>query len=191
MHANLNDLIVIKNAIVCTISAVAPVLPVAVVHPLHWRIELFVIKAQFGNALVTELVAFAQWALDGDPAVTKFMVVENLAGKGFRGFSFWISGWTATAASHLGGFIQINACNFFKSTKAANDGGDIGLAHFIAFAAEGFAHFAVQIDAIDQLHFAFAFVALFIRQYPHVSGDTGVVEHIGGQANNGFHQVSF
>src|SRR5690554_1145282 len=118
MATNLDGLLVIKDAVVLAFWVVAPVLPVAVVHPLHWRIELFVIKAQFGNALVTELVAFPQWPLDGDAAVTKSVVVENFAGKGFRGFSFWISGWTATAASHLGGFIQINACNFFKSTKA-------------------------------------------------------------------------
>src|SRR5690554_4964117 len=105
MHANLNDLIVIKNAIACTISAVAPVLPVAGIHPLHRGIQLFVIKTQFGNALITELVAFAQWALNADAAVTKCMVVENLAGKGFRGFSFGVSGLTATIAFNISRLI--------------------------------------------------------------------------------------
>src|SRR5690554_5778863 len=105
MHANLNDLIVIKDAIVCTISAVAPVLPVAGIHPLHWRIQLFVIKTQFGNTLVTELIAFAQWTLNANAAITKFVVVKNLTGKGFRGFSFGVSGLTTTIAFNIGWLI--------------------------------------------------------------------------------------
>src|SRR5690554_317037 len=97
MATNFNGLLFVKNAITFTQlftrrrRFIAPLLTVVFVHPLHGGVQLLVIKTQLGNALVTELITLAQWAFDGNAAVTKFMVVENFTGKGFGGFGFRVS----------------------------------------------------------------------------------------------------
>ena len=47
------------------------------------------------------------------------------------------------------------------------------------------------MHAVDQLDFAFAIIALFVGQDPHVGRDAGVVEHVGRQRDDGFQQIAF
>ena len=55
--------------------------------------------------------------------------------------------------------------------------------------AKAFAHFLPEATRINQLHGAFAMRQLAIAEYPDISANARVVEHIGRQANNGFHKV--
>ena len=46
-----------------------------------------------------------------------------------------------------------------------------------------------MLAAVDQLHLALARGGLVVAEYPHIGGDASVVEHVGGQRDDGFNQV--
>ena len=61
----------------------------------------------------------------------------------------------------------------------------------MALAAQRFAHLAAEVDAVDELHLAFALGGLFVREHPHIGCNARVVEHVGGQCDDGFEQIAF
>ena len=63
------------------------------------------------------------------------------------------------------------------------------IAHFLALAAQALAHFLPETAGVDDLHQPLAVRRFAVGEYPHVSADAGVVEHVGGQADDGLHQV--
>ncbi len=46
-----------------------------------------------------------------------------------------------------------------------------------------------EAAGVDQLQLALAVFRLAVAENPDVSGNDGIVEHIGGQADDGFHEV--
>ena len=57
-------------------------------------------------------------------------------------------------------------------------------AQFLAFAAQALAHLLPETRGIDQLHLALALGGFAVAEDPDVGADAGVVEHIGGQADD-------
>ena len=64
-----------------------------------------------------------------------------------------------------------------------------GLGHLLALGAQALAHLAPQRRGVHQLHCAALGRRLVIAQDPDVGGDAGVEEHVGGQGDDGLHQV--
>jgi hypothetical protein len=110
-------------------------------------------------------VIAAQRALDGDAVVAKGLVVEDAADG---------------AAVFLG---------LHEVAKQAGDAGDVLVAQLLALAAQALAHLLPHAAGVDQLHLALARFGLAVADDPDVGGDAGVVEHVGGQADDGLTQV--
>ena len=49
--------------------------------------------------------------------------------------------------------------------------------------------FCQKLRGVDELHDALAVVGLAVGEHPDVGGDAGVVEHVGGQRDDGLDQV--
>ena len=62
-------------------------------------------------------------------------------------------------------------------------------AELLAFAAEALAHLLPEAAGVDQLHLALASGRLAVADDPDVGADARVVEHIGGQADDGLDQI--
>ena len=161
------------------------------VDPTHGSVEGAGGETQLGHARVAELPRQPQRPLDADAPVAKLMAAEDFAGEGLGHLGFRVGGLATATAFLCGLFVQRVGIDGGKAAEGANDGSDILLSHFIALGAEGFTHFAAQVHAINQLHLAFAFNGFFVRQHPHIGGDAGVVEHVGGQRDYGFEQIGF
>ncbi len=73
----------------------------------------------------------------------------------------------------------------------AGDVGNVRVGQFLALAAEAFAHLLPEPGGVDELHLALARFGLAIAHDPHIGADAGVVEHVGGQADDGLTQVVF
>ena len=78
---------------------------------------------------------------------------------------------------------------FEEVTEQARDDGDMAVVHFLALAAQALAHLLPEAAGVNELHEALAVVGLAVAQHPHIGGDAGVVEHVGGQADDGLHEV--
>jgi hypothetical protein len=112
---------------------------------------------------------------------------ENFAGEGFDGYGLGVGSLAATVAFLFCGLVERLRLNHLKVAKAAGDGGDVGLVHNMALAAQRFAHLAAEIDAVDELHLAFALGGLFVRQHPHISGNAGVKYYTRPRGNRPSH----
>ncbi|MNG24321.1 hypothetical protein D3C84_1090370 [compost metagenome] len=108
------------------------------------------------------------------------MAVEDLAGEGLGRLEFRVGSLTPSTAFLCGLFVQFVGIDCGKAAEGADHRGDIAIVHFIALGTEGFAHFSAKVHAIDQLYLALTFLGFFVRQYPDIGRDTGVVEHVGG-----------
>ena len=84
--------------------------------------------------------------------------------------------------------IGLPSC-LLKFTEQAGDFSDVLVRQFLALAAEALAHLLPEAGGVDQLHVAFARFWLAVGEYPDVGADAGVVEHVGGQADDGFDQI--
>src|SRR5690554_6324532 len=114
--------------------------------------------ALFGHtreALGAGLEVQAKRALDGDAPVAEGVVGKDFAGRGL-----------------------------LKSPVEAHDLFDLRLGDVVALAAQRFAHFGEILAGVDKLDLALAFGGLGVGQNPHIGGDAGVVEHVGGQGDN-------
>ncbi len=112
------------------------------------------------DALGTGLEVQAQRALDGDTAVAEGVDGEDLA-----------------------------LCGLLKAAIQAHQLADLILGNVLPLAAQRLAHFGVVLAAVDQLHLALSRSGLVVAEYPHIGGDAGVVEHVGGQRDDGFDQI--
>ena len=65
------------------------------------------------------------------------------------------------------------------------------VAQLLTLGAQGFSHWAVHVAGVDQQHLALTLGRFVVRQHPDIGGDTGVVEHVGGQGHQGIEQVVF
>jgi hypothetical protein len=63
------------------------------------------------------------------------------------------------------------------------------VAQFLALAAQALAHLLPEAAGVDELHLALAVGGLAVADDPDVGADAGVVEHVGGQADDGLDQV--
>lgn len=70
-----------------------------------------------------------------------------------------------------------------------HDALDVGLAQFLALGAERLPHLLVELGGIDELDLALALRLLVVGDDPNVGRDAGVVEHVGGQGDDGFQPV--
>ncbi|MCY1297937.1 hypothetical protein D9M70_473940 [compost metagenome] len=138
----------------------------------------------------------AQRALDGDVLVAEGLVGQqarqwrefDLAASRCAGFCFAVTqdlpgDFLAVGIQH-GGQARFDALaeqlgNVFN--------GAVG--NFLALGAEALAHLLPEARCIDQLHQAPALGRLTVGQHPHVGADAGVVEHIGGQADDRLDQI--
>jgi hypothetical protein len=127
------------------------------------------------GAFSAELPRQTQWPLDGDAAVAKLVRGKNFAGEGFDGFELGVGGLAATVAFWLCGLVQRLRIDHLKVAKAAGDGGYVTIVHHMALAAQRFAHLAAEVDAVDELHLAFALGGLFVRQHPHIGGNASIL----------------
>ena len=71
----------------------------------------------------------------------------------------------------------------------AGDLRDLFRVDFVALVAEALAHLAVEIDRIDELHFAFALALLAVGHDPDIGADAGVVEELIGEGDDGFQPI--
>ncbi|MNE19640.1 hypothetical protein D3C80_1127280 [compost metagenome] len=108
----------------------------------------------------TGLEVQAQRALDGDTAVT-----EGLNGE----------------------YLALRA--LLEATIQTHQLADLILGDVLAFAAEGFSHLGIMLAAVDQLHLALTRGNFVVAEYPHIGGNSGVVEHVRRQRDDGFDQV--
>src|SRR5512146_480216 len=65
---------------------------------------------------------------------------------------------------------------------------DVLGAQLFALAAQALAHLLPEAAGIDELHLALAFLGLAVADDPHVGADARVVEHVGGQPDDGLDQ---
>ena len=163
---------------------------VGLVDPLHGRGEGTGGEAQRGEAGVAKLPGEAEGALDGDAAIAEGVGGENFGGEGFFGLGGGVGGFASAGALGLGGGVERLRGDGGEVAEGAGDRLDVVVAHLVAFRAEGFAHLAVKVDAVDELHAALAVGGLFVGEDPDVGRDAGVVEHVGRQGDDGFEQVA-
>ena len=90
------------------------------------------------------------------------------------------------AFAHFDGLL-----GFGKIPKQAGDVGDVPVGQFLALAAQAFAHLLPEAAGVNQLDPTLAVFRLLVGKNPDVGADARVVEHVGGQPDDGFHQVVF
>ena len=79
----------------------------------------------------------------------------------------------------------------FKIAERTGDVVDVFRAEFAAFAAQALAHLLPEGAGVDQLQLATAGGGFAVADDPYIGADAGVVEHVGGQADDGFDQIVF
>ena len=67
--------------------------------------------------------------------------------------------------------------------------GDVLVAHLLALGAQALAHLLPEAEASISCTLPLRCVGLAVGEDPDVGGDAGVVEHVGGQADDGLHQI--
>ncbi|GDX75087.1 hypothetical protein LBMAG41_01630 [Cyanobium sp.] len=72
----------------------------------------------------------------------------------------------------------------FKVAKQAGDFRDLLWAQLLTLAAQALEHLLPEAAGINQLHLALALGGFAVAEDPDVGADAGVVEHIGGQADD-------
>ena len=93
-------------------------------------------------------------------------------------------------------FVHENAADrhavaraFLEATKQPRDVLDVIGTQFLAFATQALAHFLPEAAGVDELHLALARGGLAVADNPDIGADAGVVEHVGGQADDGLDQI--
>ena len=76
--------------------------------------------------------------------------------------------------------------DFFSVSEETGDLGNVIVAQLLAFASQALAHLLPHVTGVDQLNFTLAMLGLAIGNDPDVGTDTGVVEHVGRQPDDGF-----
>ena len=145
-----------------------------VLHLLVERDVLGIAQGGVGNGLALVLSLGGEddvpgliplGALDGDGAVAEVLVPED----------------PADGHAVLGDFL--------KASEDPGDLVDVLILKFLALAPEAFPHFLPVAAGVDELDFALSVLGLAVADDPDVGADARVVEHVGGQGDDGLDEV--
>lgn len=85
------------------------------------------------------------------------------------------------------GYVRIPETVF----RLTNNFCSVFRADHISFIAQSFTHLLIETGTVDQTHLALSANLFTIGENPNVCGNSGVIEQLVRQANNGLQQIVF